>query len=784
MSKHLPSAEQDIGPGDRSVAMLNQAGIAALKAGEFEQGTALLNRSLKLQTAQPQLRVGLAAALLDRGRAAEALTQLDLALRAQPKFPEALYNRANALMTLARPQEAIADYNRAIALKPDFPLAFNNRGNAQHQLGREEQALGSFEKALTLNPRFALAHSNRGDVLLSLGRHRDALDAYQRAMHVLADPADTFAAEMHGKCGVVLLEMKRPAQALMAFNRYLADCPMSAQGHNNRGAALLRLNQLPEALLSFQRALELAPEFPEAHNNRGTALFKMLRNAEALSCFEKAIELRPAMADAFLNGGLALKELDRHGEAASYFEHYQGLHPASAQGLGLRFHALQNCCDWRDYQSQVERILQAVRQGRDAEQPFSMLSLSDDAGAQLACARTYVHHGAPPAATALAPATPYAHERVRVGYLSGDFRDHAIAYLMAGVLEQHDAMRFESFAFSLRPADPGPYGQRIGAAVSQFIDLSALSDTEAAAQIRAHEIDILIDLAGFTQGSRSAILAQRPAPLQLNYLGFPGTLGAPYIDYLIADPYLIPESLQPHYAEQILYLPECFQANDDQRPFSSKPPSRSELGLPEHGPVLCCFNNSYKITPRFFSVWMRLLAASPESVLWLVASTELVQQNLRREAQRRGIDPNRLIFAPRVPYAQHLGRLGRADLFLDTLPFNGGTTASDALWAGLPVLTCSGQAFAARMAGSLLSALALPELICTDLDSYEQLAGALLREPQRLADLKARLLAQRLTSPLFNTKRFTRHLEAAYLQAYQRHQQQQPPKHLHIGALP
>lgn len=383
----------------------------------------------------------------------------------------------------------------------------------------------------------------------------------------------------------------------------------------------------------------------------------------------------------------------------------------------------------------------------------------------------------------LCPDTPYGHERLRVGYLSGDLRDHAVAYLISGVIEQHDRKGFEPYALSLRPPDQSRYGQRIASSVTEFLDLSRSSDAQAASLIRAREIDILIDLSGYTQGSRSAILAHRPAPLQVNYLGFPATMGAPYIDYLIADEYLIPEASRLHYAEQIVYLPECFQANDDRRAFPTTT-SRAQLGLPEEGLILCCFNNSYKINPTIFSIWMRLLQRHEHCYLWLVAGSDLVQQNLRREASARAVAPQRLLFAPRVPYEQHLARLGAADLFLDTLPFNGGTTVSDALWAGLPVLSCSGEALASRMAGSLLRTVALSELIACDLSDYERRADQLIGSPAELSGLRARLLASRHSSPLFNTERFTRHLEQALIAMHENFRSQRPTQHLFIPPLP
>lgn len=379
---------------------------------------------------------------------------------------------------------------------------------------------------------------------------------------------------------------------------------------------------------------------------------------------------------------------------------------------------------------------------------------------------------------------PGSHRRLRVGYLSADFREHAVAYLMTGVFESHDKTQYEVIALSLKPQDTSHYGQRIVQAVDQFVDLSTLSDPQATARIRSLGIDVLIDLVGHTQGSRSNILAPHPAALQLNYLGYPGTMGVDYMDYIVADDYLIPEESQRYYSEKILYLPECFQANDNRRYLAAHTPSRTALGLPSDGMVLCCFNNSFKLTPAVFDIWMRLLQSITGSALWLVAHQPLTQQNLRHEATRRGVDSDRLVFAKQVPYEEHLARLGCADLFLDTLPFNGGTTVSDALWTGLPVLTCSGEAFASRMGGSLLHAAGLSELVCDDLEGYERVAGELLRDRSRLSTLRAHLNEQRQRSVLFDTPRFTRHLEQAYQLIHRRRLERQPASSVRVPRLP
>ncbi len=440
-----------------------------------------------------------------------------------------------------------------------------------------------------------------------------------------------------------------------------------------------------------------------------------------------------------------------------------------------------NDCDWTDTAAEADRIVRAVEDGRRAVAPFGFLAISSSPPAQLACARTCIADRHPPSSAPLWQGERYAHERIRVAYLSADLREHPVAYLMAELFERHDRRRFETVAVSFGSAAPSAMRTRLQQAFDRFLDVRAMSDREVAQQLRAMEIDIAVDLMGITAEARTGILALRAAPVQVNYLGFPGSMGADYIDYLIADRYLIPEQQRQHYAEQVVYLPDTFQANDATRPLAAAP-RREALGLPESGFVFCSFNNSYKLTPEMFTLWMRLLQGVAGSVLWLVGNA-VVEANLKREAASRGVEPGRLVFAPRVGYAEHLARCAAADLFLDTLPFNAGTTASDALWSGLPLLTCSGEALAARMAGSLLQAVGLPELVTTTLAEYEARALALAREPRVLADLRARLTHNRGSAPLFDSDRFRRHLEAAYIGMWERQQRGEPPAAFAVASI-
>jgi predicted O-linked N-acetylglucosamine transferase (SPINDLY family) len=447
---------------------------------------------------------------------------------------------------------------------------------------------------------------------------------------------------------------------------------------------------------------------------------------EAIAAFEQAITLRPNYPEAF------------------------------SQLLGSRQHA----CDWTDYVLHQERLLEIVRQGGRFP-PFILLSVASTAVDQLLCARQWAERISRQAHTFQHPPRPQ-QARIRLGYLSSDFREHATAHLMAELFEQHDRSCFELIGYSCGPNDGSAMRARLTRAFDRFVDLRPLSHTEAARVIHQDGIGILVDLKGYTQHARTEILAHRPAPIQVNYLGYPGTMGADFIDYLIADPFVAPMEQQAFYTEKLVHLPDCYQPNDTKRRIAEPTPSRAECGLPEQGFVFCCFNNSYKITPSFFEIWMRLLQAVPGSVLWLLEANGLAKKNLRQEAQARGVNPERLVFAPRKPLPEHLARHRQADLFLDTLPFNAHTTTSDALWAGLPVLTCVGKTFAGRVAGSLLQAIGLSDLITGSLSQYEALALSLATQPQKLAEVRRKLEGNKSGMPLFDVVRFTRNIEASY----------------------
>jgi predicted O-linked N-acetylglucosamine transferase (SPINDLY family) len=549
----------------------------------------------------------------------------------------------------------------------------------------------------------------------------------------------------------------------------------AALAHKDRGVALQRLRRFEEALACYELALECDPDLAAAHSNRGSVLRELKRYDAALESFARAIRIQPDFADAYNNRGNALLELESFEEAMRDYEKAMSLSPRFAGLFGLWFHARMWLCDWEGFGThQAELIARILRS--EPTSPFPVLAATDSPALQRRAAENWVQARHPPDAS-LGPIPHRDHPgRIRVGYYSADYHHHATAYLIAELIELHDRSRFEIVGFSFGPPRLDTMRTRLTRAFDEFREVGQDSDLDIARRSRELGIDIAVDLKGFTQAERAGIFASRAAPVQISYLGFPGSLGAPYFDYLVADRVLIPEELREQYPERIIYLPDSYQVNDRQRPIADRIYAREELGLPSSGFVYACFNANYKITPGTFDVWMRILLRTPGSVLWLLQDSVAAARNLRGEAERRGVDGGRLRFANRLPLADHLARQRAADLFLDTYPYTAHTTASDALWAGVPLITCLGETFAGRVAASLLAAVGLPELVTTTAAGFEQLAVELATDATRLASLRARLERNRARAPLFDTPRFVRHLESAYLEVHERCRQGELPR--------
>ena len=728
-----------LGRQPRHFDALHILALTEIQLRHNDTALALFAQAAAIQPRHAMLNFNRGMLLQGMGRSAEALQAFDLALAAQPGYPRALAGRAAALLALGRTDEAQAALANAIAAQPGDATLHLEQGSLFYQAARYEEALASFERAVQLQPANADAWVNLGSTLIKLARHARAVEALDRAIALGGGLADA-----HFNRGIALAALSRYDEAVASYGKALATAPGLAGAWRGRGFALAHLKQHVAALADFDQALQLSPGDAQVHFGRGGALYAMGRVEGAIDSYERALALDPQLDFA----------LDSLIQARMYL------------------------CDWRDFDRNLALLEQRIAGGHMVA-PTALFAVSNSAALQRIAAESYAAARFPYQPLLPEPRPGRSGDRIRIGYFSSDFYAHATAYLMAGLFEGHDKSRFEIIAFSYGSPPEDAMRQRLRAAFNRFIDVKSMTDREVVELARNLEIDIAVDLKGLTQDARPRVFAMRAAPAQVSFLGYPMTMGATFMDYLVADPTVIADPA--HYTEKILFMPHSYQPNDDTRVISPNVPSRLELGLPEQGFVFCCLNISYKITPDVFNVWMRLLTAVEDSVLWLIDGGTSIVRNLRREAQDRGVAPERLVFAPRVDLADHLARQQAADLFLDTLPCNAHTTASDALWAGLPLVTCAGETFASRVSASLLNAVRLPELVTHSLKDYEALALALASDPPRLAELRRRLDVNRRIQPLFDTTLFARHLEAGYTMIRARLEAGLPPDHLVVN---
>jgi len=654
------------------------------------------------------------------------------------------------------------------------PLArLLNDAYAAHQAGRLAEAVRGYRRALKVAPDHADALHLLGIALLQSNEAKEALAALRRAARLKpAEPA------IHLNLGNALTNTGRADEAIASYRRAVELDPTLADGWFNLGNVLDQRAAHDEALAAYDRAIAVDGRHPGYRNNRGLCLKALGQTDAAEADFRAALDAAPRLADAAVNLGNLLRQRGAAGEAGQVLATALAAAPQRVD-VAASLHCLKReLCDWHGLDALEAFLVHAVRTHRGdgpmPVAPFGALTLPLTPDELKAVAASHARQ-AERSARALCPGSKPAKaprgirpERLVLGYVSADFHDHATAHLMAGLFAAHDRSRFEIRLYSYGRADASEWRQRLVEGADAFVDIAPLSLCEAAGRVRADGVDVLVDLKGFTRDGRPELFALRPAPVLVNYLGYPGTMGAPWYDGYLTDAVCSPPGSEAHFAERLVFLPGCYQVNDRNQAIADPAPSRAECGLPADRFVYCCFNQTYKIEPALFDAWMRILGRVPDSVLWLFRSHAEAEANLRREAERRGIDPTRLMFADKLPKAEHLARHRHADLFLDTLRVNAHTTASDALWAGVPVLTCPGEAFQARVAASLLHAAGLPELVVDSLAAYEETAVRLGQgyprdgETGELAALRRRLADNRLTCPLFDTERYARHLERAY----------------------
>ena len=716
------------------------------QAGRLKEAERLYRKLLQDFPGHPEVLRMLGLADLQLGRFGDAVRFLNAAVQVDPDRPDSHAQLGAALAGLNRFEEAISHFHTALSLAPDQLETLVQLGMAQHQAGRNADAVESLAKAVRLAPGQPQLHYNLGIMQRAAGQLDNALASYQQAVRLAPD-----FAEAHYNLGNLYQDMGMFAESESAFRAAIAARPELAQAHDNLGNTLIALGRADEALAAYDQSLIHRPGHPKTISNRAGALAEAGRLAEAAKAYRLAIKKDPSLDES----------------------------------RSLLVHTLQKMCDWDALERLEKDVLASLKTGTGTVRPFPLLAMASSTPADLLrCARAHIEAEVGD----MAPAFSHSPQQradsrppLTIGYLSADFRRHPVAYLMADLLAHHNRQRVQVIAYSYGRNDNSAIRARIAEGADQFVDIAPLSHRASAQRIYDDRVDILVDLMGHTKGTRLAIMAQRPAPIQLSMLGYAGTTGADFIDYIVADSTVLPRESEAYYTEAPLRLPHCFMPNTRSHPTPNPALTRADFGLPEYGTVFCSFNASYKIAPSMFGRWMNILHQVSGSVLWLSLPNPVARKNLSREAEQQGIDPSRLIFADKLPAVEdHLARYRVADLFLDALPYNAHATTSDALWAGCPVLTCLGQGFQSRVAGSLLSAIGLDELITDNLDEYETVAVALGSHPERLQALRQELEQRRETAPLFDTERYVRHLEAGFEAIRQRHQEGLPPTPIDI----
>jgi protein O-GlcNAc transferase len=738
---------------------LHHLGLISFKRNELNAAVDSIRQSLAAQPDYHEAWLNLAIILGDANRSKEAIEACRECLDLQPRNAEAHAVLGNLLRVAENDAEAISAYVRALNLKPEQPLVLVRLGELRLKSGDAAAAAEHCKRALELDPTLEDARN--------LYRRLSVTSRSVAAILAEAEAQSESSAACAKRCDELaahLRKERRYADAADLSRRAVSNDPGVGDYHFNLALALEALGYLEAAFASYQAGLALDPDRADVYASVGTLLRRMNMHNGAIQALEYAVELEPNLANAHYDLAITHKLRENYDAAIAAFRRCIECAPDAIVSRLEYINLRRTLCDWDGVDDEERASLEIFRSKSVQISPFQLVSLSATPLDQLRAAKGCVK------TIDVSDAVRFTEhrsqlgigQRIRLGFVSCDFFEHATAMLFAEVLEKLDHRRFEIFGYCHSPDDGSAMRKRLLSAFEHFRKIGTMRNREAAEIIYEDAIDVLVDLKGYTRDARTEIFAYRPAPIQVNYLGYPGTMGADFVDYIIADAIVAPMEAREHYSERIVHLPNSYQPNDRQREISDKPVQRSDYGLPDGAFVFCSFNSTYKLNATMFDIWMPLLQKVAGSVLWLLVPNETCADNLRREAAARGVDPSRLVFAERASIATHLARHRLADLFLDALPCNAHTTTSDALWAGLPVLTCLGDTFAGRVAGSLLTAMGLPELVTTNLDDYSRLALELANNKQKLAELRQKLINNRETAPLFDSTRYARNLERSF----------------------
>ncbi len=706
----------------------------SLQTGQLDQAESICRQILATAPNEPNTLHYLGVIQFQKGNLSGGVEVLSRAVRSEPTNAQIHFHLGYALRENKQFAEAAAAFGKAIELKDAYTEAYRGLGLTLADMGQIEEGIAEIQRVIALEPDNVKAHMN-------LGNMRQ--------------------------------EQNKVPEAIAAFRQAITVNPKHAPAYNNLGKALRIQKQAEAATEAFQKAIDLNPKYALAYNNLGGILTEQGKSEEAIAALKRAVTLEPTNAQTLHHLALAMAAAGDLATAIAAQEQALKLMPDHWKALSHLISLRQSICQWSGLKDLTDRLIQGVEEGIAQTSPFFFQLIETSSRQQQQCARLYAkdafQHEIALRKTLGFDARRVTKSKITIGYISADFREHAAASLIAELFEHHDRDRFRVLGYSIGPDDQSDMRQRLVRTFDQFVDLREMPCEQAARKIYEDEVDILVDLTGLTQFSRTDILALRPAPIQINYLGSGSTLGADFMDYMIVDQFIVQPEQEPFYDEKLVYLPDCFLVNDSKQLISPETPSRSQCGLPEDAFVFCCFNNNFKITPEILDVWANLLSAVDSSVLWLYKSSRFVSKNLKQEAEARGIDPDRLIFAPFVPRPEHMTRYRIADLFLDTPVVSAGATASDALLVGCPLITCAGNTLQSRVAGSMLHAVGLGELVTTSLADYEALALHLAQKPSKLKAIRKRLAENLPAAPLFDCARSTRHVEQAYELMWRRH---------------
>lgn len=769
---------------------LHLLGVIEHQRGKSQAAVLLIKQAIRYAPGNPLYHNNLGAALREMGAQDEAVKCYQKALQLQPDYAEAAYNLGSVLLIMGDFSEAVAWYEKAVQIKPTYVDAYANLAAGYNNLNRPDDALICCQKALKLNPQCAVALNNMGNALMTRGQWREAIACYRQSIRV--EPQNP---EAHCNLGNAYHDLGRPGEALTCYRSALKLNPEYGEAYNNMGVVLREQGRTHEAHFCYQKAMYLKPDAPEAYLNLGNVLKDQQKLDDAVAMYQRAIDRKPQLTDAYVNLGVVLEEQGRSEQAVSSYRKALEIDPEHAKAYSHLVHQLQQVCAWQElagFNPKLDELTEkAFREGKKpAEMPFLNLTRHWDPSLNHRVAKAWSDEicGRIAGIPQYYPMGMHADDNQKskdscltIGYLSNNFKNHPTAHLVQGMFHHHDRKQFRVFCYSYGEDDRSSYREKIKAACDQFIDIRTFSHMAAAKRIYDDRVDILVDLVGYMKANRLCIAALRPAPVQVRWLGLAGTTGADFIDYLIADEIVSPAEQSPFYSETLVFMPHCYQINDNTQAIRDHRPNRAEYGLPADRFVFCAFSTHYKFDPVMFACWMRILDQVPGSVLWLLGGNQMVETNLMQAAEYGGVSADRILFAPKIPREDHLKRLQCADLALDTRIVNGAITTSDALWSGVPVVTLQGRHFASRMASSILAAANLSELVVHSLDGYEALAFRLATQPSELNSIRERLVRDRLTVPLFDTAGFVSQLENAYLKMHEFYQSGSCPQTFRVG---